>query len=75
MSNFFYGFVFSRESRSVKVEVDRLRDIKLFQDLDLDLLEYLSDSLVTEFVYMGETVVEHGEEGNKFYIIVRGQKY
>jgi ATP-binding cassette subfamily B protein len=67
------GFIFSLDSRSVKVEVDRLRDIKLFQDLDLDLLEYLSDSLVTEFVYMGETVVEHGEEGNKFYIIARGQ--
>jgi ATP-binding cassette, subfamily B, bacterial len=67
------GFAFSRESRSVKVEVDRLKDIELFKGLDLDLLEYLSESLITEFVYMGETVVEHGEEGNKFYIIVRGQ--
>jgi ATP-binding cassette subfamily B protein len=67
------GFNVSGDGRNAKMDVARLKRIPLFIGLDDDFLEYVNECLGTEYVQSGETVVERGGEGDKFYIVVRGQ--
>lgn len=67
------GFTINGDGRNAKIDVERLRKIPLFNGLDLEFSLYVSQYLVSEFIKAGEVVVERGREGDKFYIVVRGE--
>ncbi|HEX8844622.1 MAG TPA: ATP-binding cassette domain-containing protein [Pyrinomonadaceae bacterium] len=54
-------------------DVNILRDVPLFKDLDESYLMEISDMFITERVPPGRTVIKEGEEGRRFYIVVRGK--
>ncbi|WP_373231903.1 ATP-binding cassette domain-containing protein [Cohnella sp.] len=67
------GFVISDDGTSADILPERLKLIPLFQSLDEIELAEIQKRLVTEKVEAGVTIMKQGEEGNRFYIIVRGQ--
>ncbi|QHW33963.1 ATP-binding cassette domain-containing protein [Paenibacillus rhizovicinus] len=67
------GFAISGDGTSADVKLERLKQIPLFSALDENTLAYMQQALVTERVNAGSTIMEQGEEGNRFYILVRGQ--
>jgi ATP-binding cassette subfamily B protein len=54
------------------IDVGILREVPLFKDLDDSYLREISDIFITERVPAGRTVIEEGDEGNRFYIIIHG---
>jgi ATP-binding cassette subfamily B protein len=54
-------------------DVNILRDVPLFKDLDQSYLQEISDMFITERVPPGRTVITEGDEGSRFYIIIRGK--
>jgi ATP-binding cassette subfamily B protein len=50
-----------------------LRDVPLFKDLDKTYLENIAGMFSTEYVPAGRAVITEGDEGSRFYIIVRGK--
>jgi ATP-binding cassette subfamily B protein len=54
-------------------DVNILRDVPLFKDLDESYLYEISDMFITERVPAGRVVISEGDEGSRFYIIIRGQ--
>ncbi|HEV2863324.1 MAG TPA: ATP-binding cassette domain-containing protein [Pyrinomonadaceae bacterium] len=53
-------------------DIGMLREMPLFEHLDESYLRDISRMFITERVPAGRTVIEEGDEGNRFYIIVRG---
>lgn len=66
------GFLISDDGRNASITVERLRQIPLFEELDLETLAEMKDLMFTETYNAGQTIVEQGTEGDSFYIIVRG---
>jgi ATP-binding cassette subfamily B protein len=54
-------------------DVNILRDVPLFKDLDQSYLQEISDMFITERVPPGRTIISEGDEGSRFYIIIRGK--
>jgi ATP-binding cassette subfamily B protein len=54
-------------------DVGMLRDVPLFKDLDESYLKDISEMFVTARVPAGRTLINEGDEGNRFYIIIRGK--
>jgi ATP-binding cassette subfamily B protein len=54
-------------------DVNILRDVPLFKDLDETFLHEISDMFITERVPPGRTVIAEGDRGSRFYIIIRGK--
>lgn len=54
-------------------DVNILRDVPLFKDLDESYLLEISEMLITERVPAGRAVITEGDIGNRFYIIIRGK--
>jgi ATP-binding cassette subfamily B protein len=54
-------------------DVDMLRDVPLFKDLDASYLRDISEMFITERVPSHRAVITEGDEGNRFYIIIRGK--
>jgi ATP-binding cassette subfamily B protein len=54
-------------------DVNILRDVPLFKDLEQNYLQDISDMLITERVPAGRAVIKEGEEGRRFYIVARGK--
>ncbi len=67
------GFEVSKDGRFARVDAERLRSITLFSKLDRDCLQDVADQFHSEYYDPGQTVIYQGEEGDKFYLIVRGQ--
>ncbi len=67
------GFTVSPDGLYAEVTPARLRKIPLFSQLDEAALQLFSDQFVTERFPAGQAVVREGEQGDKFYIIVRGK--
>lgn len=67
------GFVISDDGRSADIKPERLKLIPLFHGLDEKELAEIQQGLVTEKVEADVTLMKQGEDGNRFYIIVRGQ--
>ncbi|WP_409343599.1 ABC transporter transmembrane domain-containing protein [Paenibacillus sp. MBLB4367] len=68
-----HGFHLSQDGLHATVEVDRLAKLPFFGGIELPLLQDIATLFATETCHAGEAVVREGEEGNKFYIIVRGK--
>ena len=54
-------------------DVSILRDVPLFADLAEPYLSDISDMLITARVPASRTIIEQGDEGSRFYIIIRGK--
>lgn len=67
------GFVMNEDGTSADVTLERLKQIPLFSSLDDRTLADMQRAFVTERVDAGSTIIQQGEEGNRFYILVRGQ--
>ncbi|HEV7902461.1 MAG TPA: ATP-binding cassette domain-containing protein [Pyrinomonadaceae bacterium] len=50
-----------------------LRDVPLFADLDERYLKDISEMFITARVPASRTIIEQGDEGYRFYIIIRGK--
>jgi MFS family permease len=69
-------------SRLVKVDeglgaqadiIDRLREVAMLRPLPVSTIEHLARSVREESVEPGETVIEQGQVGESFYVIVAGE--
>lgn len=67
------GFMLAQGGASAQVQSDRLRKLPFFRDIELGALEEISQLFVTEKFEAGTTVVEQGDQGDKFYLIARGR--
>ncbi|ADI00679.1 ATP-binding cassette domain-containing protein [Salisediminibacterium selenitireducens] len=67
------GFHFSDDGQEAYVSGERLRAIPLLSDVDTALLDDLSGFFITETIAKDQRVITEGEEGDKFYLIVRGK--
>lgn len=67
------GFVIARHGSVVQVEAGRLGQLPFFRGLGSAELQEISRVFVAEKFEAGVRAVEQGEEGDKFYIIVRGK--
>ncbi len=54
-------------------DLNVLRDVPLFKNLDRAYLKEIAGALITERVPAGRTLIKEGEEGRRFYIVVRGK--
>ncbi|WP_409342707.1 ABC transporter transmembrane domain-containing protein [Paenibacillus sp. MBLB4367] len=67
------GFSISDDGFNAEINPERLRSIPLLADMDLDFLEEISHYFVTESYGKNRPIIEEGDAGDKFYMIVRGQ--
>ncbi|WP_036708733.1 ABC transporter transmembrane domain-containing protein [Paenibacillus pinihumi] len=68
-----HGFQLSEDGLHATVEIERLAQMPFFEGLDRPVLKEISALFSTETCHAGDAVVIEGEEGSKFYIIVRGK--
>jgi ATP-binding cassette subfamily B protein len=54
-------------------DLNVLREVPLFANLDRAYLKEIAGALITERVPAGRTLIKEGEEGRRFYIVVRGK--
>jgi ATP-binding cassette subfamily B protein len=67
------GFLVSPDGQYAEVTPARLRSIPLFEKLDDATLEKFAAQFATAWYDSGRTVIQEGEWGDRFYIIVRGK--
>jgi CRP-like cAMP-binding protein len=53
--------------------IERLRKVPMLRPLPVSTIEHLARNAREESVEPGETVVEQGEAGESFYVVVAGQ--
>lgn len=73
--------IFQRDIKRVQIDLssdnvtlspEALRAIPVFDGLDNDAMERIAGRFETERHDVGSTVIDEGDEGNKFYIIAEG---
>ncbi|HYJ04039.1 MAG TPA: ATP-binding cassette domain-containing protein [Chthoniobacterales bacterium] len=68
-----HGTTMSPDGNFQVTDTSILRDVPLFKDLDEAGLENIAGMFSTEHIPAGRTVITEGDQGNRFYIIVRGK--
>src|SRR5690606_29442959 len=68
-----FGFHLSQDGLHATVDIERLAKLPFFEGMALPILTNMAKLFTTETCKERENVVSEGEEGNKFYIIVRGK--
>lgn len=68
-----FGFNLSEDGLYATVDMDRLAKLPFFEGIAPLLLKNIAMLFTTETCKEGENIVSEGDEGNKFYIIVRGK--
>jgi len=68
-----HGFHVSRDGLHATVDVERLAKFPFFAGIELPVLREIAKLFATEVCQAGERIVREGDEGHKFYIIVRGK--
>ena len=53
--------------------IDRLREVTMLRPLPVSTIEHLARSVREQSVEPGETVIEQGQVGERFYVIVSGE--
>lgn len=66
------GFTFSADGDEAQVTVERLKEFPIFSSLTVDQLEDIVGYMSSESVAADRVVVQEGDPGEYFYIIVRG---
>ncbi len=67
------GFLLSGDGEAAEVTAERLKMVPILEGLDDELLKDVSRLFVTERYPPGRVVVHEGDQGDRFYIIVRGR--
>ncbi|QJD85614.1 ABC transporter transmembrane domain-containing protein [Cohnella herbarum] len=67
------GFQLSHDGMYATVDAERLAKLPFFEEIAAPLLKDVAALFSTETCQEGDLVVQENEEGNKFYIIVRGK--
>ena len=67
------GFILSEDGMNAEITVNRLKNIPIFQEMNDDFLESLVPMFVSEYYPANRLVIEEGDPGDKFYILVRGK--
>ncbi|MCZ6635229.1 MAG: ABC transporter transmembrane domain-containing protein [bacterium] len=67
------GFTLSEDGGHAEVEVERLRSLPILEKLDDRLLSEIAELFVTEQYTEDRAVIQQGDPGDRFYIIVRGR--
>lgn len=67
------GFTFSDESDDVQIDAARLSQLAFFKPIAYELLEDIAMLFNTERYEQGATIIQEGERGEKFYIVIRGK--
>ncbi len=67
------GTTMSPDGEFKVTDTSILRDVPLFKDLDKSYLKNIAGMFSTEHIPAGRTVITEGDEGSRFYIIVRGK--
>jgi len=68
-----HGTTMSPDGDFQVTDISILRDVPLFKDLDQSYLKGIAGMFSTEYVPAGRAVITEGDEGSRFYIIVRGK--
>jgi ATP-binding cassette subfamily B protein len=68
-----HGTTMSAEGDFQVTDTSILRDVPLFKNLDQAYLKNIASMFSTEHIPAGRTVINEGDEGSRFYIIVRGK--
>lgn len=68
-----HGTTMSPDGEFQVTDTSILRDVPLFKDLDQGYLKTIATMFSTEHVPAGRAVITEGDEGSRFYIIVRGK--
>ena len=68
-----HGTTMSPDGDFQVTDISILRDVPLFKDLDQSYLQGIAGMFSTEYVPAGRAVITEGDEGSRFYIIVRGK--
>lgn len=66
------GFSFSADGENARVTIDRLREFPIFSALNAAQLQEVAGFFTSETVAAHRVVVQEGDPGEHFYIIVRG---
>ncbi len=66
------GFLIDKTGHHARVTTERLRRIPLFATFDEDRLATLPGQFVTIHYDAGQVIIEQGEAGDHFYILVHG---
>jgi len=67
------GFIVAEDLGHAEIEVDRLAKIDLFKQLNIEMLEELAELFVSEYYSPGQIIINAGDYGDRFYVIVRGR--
>ncbi len=66
------GFQLSQDGFTATITPARLRQIPLFDQLDDATLELAASLFITEHHRQQRTVIQQGDDGDRFYVLVRG---
>ncbi|MGE3932954.1 MAG: ABC transporter transmembrane domain-containing protein [Rhodospirillaceae bacterium] len=66
------GFLLNEEGDAAVVSPQRLREVGLFEQLDDETLRLAAALFVSERHPEGRMVIHQGDDGDRFYILVRG---
>lgn len=66
------GFEFDARNQSVTVKPGRLASIPLLKPLSAAALERLAGEFVSESAEEGQDIIQEGDAGERFYLLVRG---
>ncbi len=66
------GFALNEDADAAGISVARLRGFPILEDLDEMLLRGLAKSFVSERFLPDRHVIQEGDHGDKFYVVVRG---
>lgn len=66
------GFTISDRGRHAEITAERLGEIPLFAGIGSELLAKAAKAFFSEHYQPGTTVFREGDQGDKFYVLVRG---
>jgi hypothetical protein len=66
------GFVKEEKRQEIDFMI-ALKSIPMFETLDIDTLKKLSEIVTVGYLSSGDTIVQKGERGKKFYVLMKGR--
>jgi ATP-binding cassette subfamily B protein len=67
------GLSISTSGQEADIDVERLSRLPFFRGIELDVLDEIRALFNTENFAPGQTIIQEGEQGEKFYLIARGR--
>jgi len=67
------GFTLSDDGDRAEVAAERLKQVPVLRELDDVLLSEIAELFASEQVPAGRTVIQQGDPGDRFYLVVRGR--